>query len=60
MTRPRKEPDAIAFAAEAGVPYVPARSADPIGDWIALMEVVEALCPQWPYRAPSIGGRFEL
>lgn len=60
MTQSRKQPEAVALAAEAGVPYIPAYPGDPIGDWVGLMEAVEALCPRWPPREPSIGGRFEL
>jgi hypothetical protein len=37
------------------------RSSDPIGDWIDLMEVVEALCPKWPAaEAPRVGGVYRL
>lgn len=41
------------FAREAGVPYPPETTADPYLAWLALMEVVEALCPQWPERERS-------
>ncbi|MFC4821565.1 hypothetical protein [Dokdonella ginsengisoli] len=60
MTRSRNEPEIAGLAAEAGVPYVPRHPDDPIGDWIGLMEAVEALCPRWPQREPTIGERFEL
>lgn len=60
MMQPVEKAASVALVAEAGVPYVPTHSGDPIGDWIGLMEVVEALCPRWPQREPSIGGRFEL
>lgn len=60
MTRPRTEPEAIALVADVGVPYIPARPDDPIGDGIGLMEAVETPCPHWPQRGPSIGRRFEL
>jgi hypothetical protein len=60
MNRRNSSADMVVLAAEAGVPYVPMNPDDPIGDWIGLMDVVEALCPQWPEREPSIGGRFEL
>lgn len=35
---------------EGGVPYRPSPSADPIVEWMDLMEAVEALCPKWPLR----------
>ncbi|WP_149196512.1 hypothetical protein [Luteimonas suaedae] len=45
---------------EAGVPYRPGPAADPFERWLELMEVVEALCPQWPRRAPTIGRDYRL
>jgi hypothetical protein len=36
---------------DAGAPYRPGAAADPFERWMALMEVVEALCPRWPARA---------
>jgi len=60
MNRRNSCTDMVALAAEAGVPYFPKNPDDPVGDWIELMDVVEALCPLWPEREPSIGGRFEL
>lgn len=42
MTRPRSEQEVVVLVAEAGVEHVQACSDDPIGDWIKLMEVVEA------------------
>ncbi len=33
---------------EAGESFHPAPYADPIAAWMELMEVVEALCPEWP------------
>lgn len=46
---------------EGGVEYRPMPSKDPFVVWLELMEVVEALCPRWPARAPGAGsGRFEL
>lgn len=50
----------VFIAAEAGVAYQPERSNDPLADWMGLMEVVEALCPVWPEREPSIGTQFKL
>jgi len=60
MIRSPDEKDVAAFVAEAGVPYVRGGGGNPIDEWLALMEVVEALCPRWPERAPAMGGRFEL
>lgn len=37
---------------EAGQLYRPEPAADPFERWMALMEVVEALCPRWPERPP--------
>jgi hypothetical protein len=42
------------LARSAGAPGVPPRPADPIAAGIDLMEAVEALCPQWPPRQPSL------
>lgn len=33
---------------------------DPIAAWLDLMEVVEALCPQWPERSKGRGGDYRL
>lgn len=33
---------------------------DPVAAWLSLMEVVEALCPEWPKREVASGGRFRL
>ena len=45
---------------EGALPYAPESSRDPLVAWIDLMEVVEALCPRWPERPPSIGRIFLL
>lgn len=37
---------------------LPARS--DLSDWVDLMEVVEALCPQWPVQEPKRYGTFKL
>ena len=50
----------VVIVADAGVAYRPERSTDPISDWVSLMEVMEALCPRWPEREPSMGARFLL
>ena len=57
MTK-RAEERTPLLAADAGVNYVRASSGDPIADWIALTEAVEALCPRWPHREPMSGGEF--
>lgn len=33
---------------------------DPLQAWLSLMEVIEALCPEWPPRATASGGEFRL
>lgn len=33
---------------------------DPIAAWLDLMEVVEALCPQWPQRSVRAWREFRL
>ena len=41
----------------------PARAAEPqdsIEAWLSLMEVVEALCPEWPPREILSVGEFRL
>ena len=48
------------FVREAGVPNRPSRARDPFEAWIALMEVVEALCPRWPARVHRITGEFKV
>ena len=50
----RREP---VLVREGGVPYRPGAAADPFVRWLALMEVVEALCPRWPRREPQ--SRYE-
>lgn len=60
-TPPAGKPIVVCFAGDAGVPYVPEPSDDPIADWLALMEVVEALCPERPEReAPGAGNDCRL
>jgi hypothetical protein len=48
------------FVAEGGVEYRTPDATDPFDSWIQLMEVVEALCPQWPEREHRIDGVFLL
>lgn len=38
----------------------PAAHADPFADFAELMELVEALCPEWPARGPTRGGDFRI
>jgi len=33
---------------------------DPIAAWLDLMEVVEALCPEWPAREVMMNGDYRL
>ncbi|MCG3170247.1 MAG: hypothetical protein CALGDGBN_01786 [Pseudomonadales bacterium] len=40
----------VVLVAEGGVPCARVNRDDPIAQWVALMEVVEMLCPQWPVR----------
>jgi len=48
------------FVEEGGVSYCTADATDPVEAWIQLMEVIEALCPQWPRREPMLGHTFLL
>ena len=54
------KPRRALLVAEGGVPYRLPPDADPINAWIELMEAVEALCPEWPHREPSLGGIYVL
>jgi hypothetical protein len=46
----------VLLVAEGGVQNALRPSADPIADWVDLMEVVEALCPTWPAPDPPPRG----
>ena len=48
--------DAI-LVREAGLPYRPPASVDPIEQWLSLMEVVQMLCPAWPIRNRPMRGK---
>ena len=48
------------LAGDGGVPFVLPESADPLKAWMDLMEAVEALCPVWPERKPTVGHIFRL
>lgn len=37
-----------------------AASQDGFEEWLGLMEVVEALCPEWPRREIGEGGDFRM
>jgi hypothetical protein len=52
----------VVLARDAGVPYQPPRaSADPFGEWVSLMEVVQVLCPKWPLRErPTLGSAWKI
>jgi hypothetical protein len=53
--------DNAVLVREAGVPFQPPLFADPIAEWMSLMEVVQMLCPQWPVRdKPMQGGNWKL
>jgi hypothetical protein len=46
----------VLLVADGGVQNALPASADPIADWIDLMEAVEALCPTWPAPDPPPRG----
>ena len=52
------------LASEAGVPFQPplagACGADPVTEWLGLMEVVQMLCPAWPARDQPMRGSHWL
>lgn len=50
---------ATPFAATAGV-CRPVVHEDPFAVWAELMELVEALCPDWPERPPTRGENFRI
>ncbi|HRK37431.1 MAG TPA: hypothetical protein PK347_03510 [Burkholderiaceae bacterium] len=55
----------VVLAADAGVPFEPqvasGADADPIAQWLGLMEVVQMLCPVWPVRTqPTRGNCWRL
>lgn len=52
---------AAPFARNAGLDReaLPAPD-DPIAAWLALMDVVEALCPEWPKRELSPGADYRM
>ena len=46
---------------EAGVPFRPPLAADPIAEWLSLMEVVQMLCPTFPVRdKPMLGEHWRI
>ena len=52
----------VVLVREAGASYQPPlANADPIAEWISLMEVVEMPCPVWPVRdKPMLGKEWKL
>ena len=59
-TNPMRDRPPI-LVGEGGVPYRPTPSADPLAEWMDLMEAVEALCPKWPVRDEVVlSGGFVL
>jgi hypothetical protein len=59
--QPEATPDDAVLAREAGVPFQPPPSRDPIAEWMDLMEAVQALCPVWPVRTqPMRGNHWRL
>lgn len=55
MTKPDANIDSdapVILVADGGLPQALPPSADPIADWLDLMDVVEALCPEWPVPEP--------
>jgi hypothetical protein len=60
MARPMPGEREPVLVGEGGLPYTPEPCRDPLVAWMDLMEVVEALCPRWPERPPSIGRIFLL
>lgn len=57
LDRPGGERHPLAGPNVVSIP-LPARS--DLSDWVDLMEVVEALCPQWPAQKPQRDGNFKL
>jgi hypothetical protein len=48
------------IANDGGAVVASSSESDPFEQWIALMEAVEALCPEWPEREHRIEGVFLL
>jgi hypothetical protein len=50
----------VVLVREAGLPFQPplgrASGVDPFAEWLALMEVVQMLCPVWPVRDKPMQG----
>lgn len=42
------------------IPKISLPGRSDLSDWLDLMEVVEALCPQWPARPAEKYGQFKL
>jgi hypothetical protein len=51
----------VLLVADGGLPSTLPPSADPIADFLDLMETVEALCPEWPApEPPPLGWVYRL
>lgn len=61
MSADRTDKPPVLLVAHGGLSNTLPRSSDPIGDWIDLMETVEALCPKWPApEPPPVGWVYRL
>ena len=57
----RRQSAPILLVADGGQPHTIPASADPIADWLDLMETVEALCFEWPAPdSPAAGFDYRL
>ncbi len=54
MARPVEHESHVLLVREGGVAYESSDTRDPFESLLALMEVVEALCPRWPPRTGSL------
>ena len=52
--------DPVVLVRDAGLPFDARLEGDPIAAWMELMELVEALCPQWPERPLRVGHDYRL
>ena len=51
----------VVLVADGGLRRALPSSADPIADWVDLMDTIEAICPQWPAReAPPMTWVYRL
>jgi len=54
-----REPSAPLFGSAVPRQHPPVHG-DPFADFAELMELVEALCPEWPARGPMRGSDFRI